>query len=303
MHDMADPELAEQIIDAVNATYGVHAGRRAVHAKGVLCAGSFTPTPQAAAFCRAPHLRGPAVRAHVRFSNSSGDPATADGAPGGRGMGVKFYVDGATTDVLGSSSPAFIARTPEDFLAFTHARLAGGDVLTAYLRDHPEAGPAVEAAMTPLVPASYATLSFHSLHAFGFEGGDGARRHGRYHFVPAAGEQRLAPDEAATRASDFLRDELVDRFAQGPASFDLRVEVAEDDDPIDDPTALWSEGRQLVDLGRLDITGLAFDREHDGDVLVFDPTRVIDGIVLTDDPVLRARAAIYGESVARRAPS
>jgi catalase len=303
MHDMADPELAEQIIDAVNATYGVHTGRRAVHAKGVLCAAMFTPTSRAATFCRAPHLVGPAVPAHVRFSNSSGDPAVADGAPGGRGMGVKFYVDRTTTDVLGSSSPAFIARTPEDFLAFTKARLAGGDALTAYLGDHPEAGPAVEAAMTPLVPASYATLSFHSLHAFGFEGHEGARRHGRYHLVPTAGEQHLDLEDAATRASDFLRDELVDRFAHGPASFDLRVEVAEAGDPIEDPTALWPEGRDVVDLGRLDITALAFDREHDGDVLVFDPTRVIDGISLTDDPVLRARAAIYGESVARRAPS
>lgn len=297
---MADPALAEQIIDAMNATFGAHAGRRSVHAKGVLCAASFTPGPDAAAFCRAPHFAGSAVRAHVRFSNSSGDPAVADGAPGGRGMGVKFYVGDTTTDVLGSSSPAFIARTPDDFLAFTRARLEGGDALTAYLGAHPEAGPAVEAALTPLVPASYATLPFHSLHAFGFEDRNGVLRHGRYHFVPTAGEQLLDPDDAATRAPDFLRDELADRFANGPASFDLRVEVAEAGDPIDDPTALWPERRHVIELGRLDITGLAFDRERDGDVLVFDPTRVIDGIGLTDDPVLRARAAIYGESVARR---
>jgi catalase len=157
--------------------------------------------------------------------------------------------------------------------------------------------------MTPLVPASYAALTFHSLHALGFEGGDGVRRYGRYHLVPEAGEQRLDLDDAATQAPDFLRDELMDRFAQGPAALHLRVEVAEAGDPIDDPTALWPDGRQFVDLGRLDITALAFDREHDGDVLVFDPTRVIDGIVLTDDPVLRARAAIYGESVARRVAS
>ncbi|MEY2464837.1 MAG: Catalase, partial [Acidimicrobiaceae bacterium] len=45
---------------------------------------------------------------------------------------------------------------------------------------------------------------------------------------------------------------------------------------------------------------LAFDREHDGDVLVFDPTRVTDGIELTGDRILLARRAAYSESVRRR---
>jgi catalase len=300
MHEMTDSELAGQIVDAVYATFGAHPGRRALHAKGVVCAATFTPTAEAAAFCRAPHLAGPEVRAHVRFSNSSGDPSVSDADPGGRGMGVKFYVDATTTDVLGSSSPAFIARTAEDFLAFSKARLAGGDALTAYLGAHPEAGPAVAAALTPLVPASYATLPFHSLHAYGFDAPDRTRQYGRYHFVPTAGEVLLEPADAATRPPDFLREELIDRFAGGPASFDVQVEVAASGDPIDDSTVLWPDGRAVVELGRLDVTALASDREHDGDVLVFDPTRVIDGISLTDDPVLHARAAIYGESVARR---
>ena len=38
-------------------------------------------------------------------------------------------------------------------------------------------------------------------------------------------------------------------------------------------------------------------------MLVFDPTRVTDGIELSDDPVLRFRPGAYSESVARRAGS
>jgi catalase len=38
-------------------------------------------------------------------------------------------------------------------------------------------------------------------------------------------------------------------------------------------------------------------------VLVFDPTRVVDGIELSDDPVLRFRPAAYDVSVARRTTS
>ena len=52
--------------------------------------------------------------------------------------------------------------------------------------------------------------------------------------------------------------------------------------------------------GRLEITRLAHDREQGDDVLVFDPTRVTDGIELSDDPILRFRTHAYAESVLRR---
>ena len=222
-------------------------------------------------------------------------------------MAVKFYVDGATTDVLGSTSPAFVARTPEDFLAFNEARrpdpVTGApdpERVGEYLAAHPEALPAVEAALTQAVPASYATLAFHGLHAFGFESADGTTRFGRYHLIPEAGEVGLTAEDAAARSADFLHDELVARFEHEPVVFELRIELAADGDPLDDPTAMWPAGREMVDAGRLEITGLAFDREQGDDILVFDPTRVIDGITLSDDPVLLARKNIYGVSVARR---
>ena len=69
---------------------------------------------------------------------------------------------------------------------------------------------------------------------------------------------------------------------------------------MDDPTAVWPDGRERLTLGELSLTALAFDREHDGDILVFDPTRVTDGITLTDDKILLARPAVYSLSVAER---
>jgi catalase len=62
----------------------------------------------------------------------------------------------------------------------------------------------------------------------------------------------------------------------------------------------WPDERQQVTLGRLEVTGLAHDREQGGDILVFDPTRVTDGIELSDDPILRFRPHAYAESVLRR---
>ena len=49
-----------------------------------------------------------------------------------------------------------------------------------------------------------------------------------------------------------------------------------------------------------EITALAHDRETGGDVLVFDPTRVPDGIRLTEDRILLARSGAYSVSVTRR---
>jgi catalase len=299
-------DWSEQLVDSMNAAYGVHPGHRAGHAKGVLCTATFTPAPDAAALSRAEHLAGPAVRSHVRFSNGSGDPTAPDGARDGRGMAVKLYLPGGgTTDIVAISLPAFFARTPEDLLAFNAARRPDPETgqpdlprVIAYLEAHPEAMPAVDAAMAHPLPASYASLTYHALHAFGFEAAAGTVRWGRYHLVPEGGDIAIDADEE--RAPDFLSEELALRLAEGPARFTIRVQLAEPGDPIDDPTALWPDDRAVVDLGLLEITGLAFDRERDGDVLVFDPTRVPDGIRLSDDPILHARAGAYRVSVGRR---
>jgi catalase len=48
------------------------------------------------------------------------------------------------------------------------------------------------------------------------------------------------------------------------------------------------------------VTGLDEEREGPGDVLVFDPTRVTDGIELSDDPVLRFRTRAYSVSIEER---
>ncbi len=83
--------------------------------------------------------------------------------------------------------------------------------------------------------------------------------------------------------------------------FRLEVQIAEPGDAVDDPTRAWPKGRRRAPAGTLEITGPETEREQAGDVLVFDPTRVTDGIELSGDPVLRYRREAYSESVKRRA--
>jgi catalase len=305
---MGDGDLSEQLVDGLNASYGVHPGHRAAHAKGVLCAGRFVPTKEAAGLSKAPHLAGPEVRAHVRFSNGGGNPTVPDGTRDGRGIGVKLYLpEGGTTDIVGLSLPVFFTRTPEDLMAFNVARRPNPETgqpdmaaVGAFLAAHPETVPAVTAAITQPIPASYAAIAYHALHSYGFVTGDGATRFGRYHFQPTGDVETITDEEGAAMPPDYLRAELEARLAQGPAAFDVEIELAGEGDPIDDPTAQWPEDRERVRIGRLELTALASDREQDGDILVFDPTRVPDGIQLSNDPILLARPGAYSVSIARR---
>ena len=223
-------------------------------------------------------------------------------------MAVKLYLDdGARTDMVALNLPVFFARTPEDFFEFTRARRpdpATGEPdmqrLGKWLAEHPEAGPAIQAAVTAPPPASYAQCEYHGLHAFRYVNADGEGRFVRFRWEPEAGVAGLSPEEARERGADYLQVEIRERLRSEPAVFRLWVTLAELGDAVDDPTEAWPPGREVVELGRLELTGPDTERERGGDVLVFDPTRVVDGIELTEDPILRYRHRAYAVSVERR---
>ena len=300
--------LPEQVVDAINDINGRHDGTRAVHAKGVLCAGTFTATEAGAALTRAAHMRGRPVQATVRFSNGGGDPGAPDYAKDGRGLAAKLYLDdGTRTDLVGITLPQFFVRTPEDFLEFTRARRPDPETgqpdmgrLGAFLEAHPEALPAIQHALGQPAPASYAQLTYHGIHAFRWAAPDGAERWVRFSFVPTAGEEGLSDEEARAGGADYLQHELRERLAAGPVEFGLDVTIAADGDDPDDPTVAWPDERERVRAGHLRVEGLDTSRERDGDVLVFDPTRVTDGIELSGDRILRFRPDAYAVSVERR---
>jgi catalase len=158
--------------------------------------------------------------------------------------------------------------------------------------------PGSVAALRPL--ESYARTRYYALHAYRFLAADGGARYVRYTLEPEAGDTRIGPRQARSRGRDYLQDEIRERVARGPIRFTLELQIAAPEDPINDPSAAWPKQRQRVRAGTLEIQALETERETGGDVLVFDATRVIDGIELSDDPVLRFRHDAYSESVARR---
>ena len=202
-------------------------------------------------------MQGDPVRVTARLSNGGGDPAIPDYAREGRGLAVKFYLpDGSKTDVIGLTLPCFFVRTPEDFLAFTQARMDPEKLMPAFLGAHPEALPAIQAALGSDPPDSYATCLFNSIHSYRWTGPDGTSRWVRYRFEPEAGEASVTRDEARARGRDYLQE---DCLARAELAFRMVVVIAEESDAVHDPTVAWPEERERIEVGRL-VAGGSRDR-------------------------------------------
>jgi len=299
---------AADLVAAVHkAEDGIFEGFRAAHAFGRLYAGTFTAAPAAKTLSRAAHFQGVTVPVTVRFSGSSGDPKKKPSIV--MAMATKFYLpDGTITDLIGITLPAFFARTPAEFFEFAAARTPDpktGQIDLAKIKEfavkHPNGAKVLQLLRGQQAPVSLAQISYRPLHTFYFVNADGAGRWARYHWEPEAGETGQPPEELAKQPHDFLYEELEQRLQSGPVAFRLELELAEEGDPIDDPSAMWPDGRERVVVGRLEVLRPTTEAEIGDAVLMHDPTAVTDGIeVSPDDQIIAVRRGAYLTSVAER---
>ena len=114
MSGSAIPVIA-QIVETMRALAGLHPGFRPVHAKGIVCFGTFSGGPKARGVSRAPHLQGQSVPTVIRFANASGNPGVHDGVANTRSLAAKFQLaEGKNADILANSIEGFPVRTPEE---------------------------------------------------------------------------------------------------------------------------------------------------------------------------------------------
>ena len=303
----SNPDLAQQIFNIMVHAPGVQAGHRVAHAKGVVGEGTFTPTQAAAKISRAAHFSSPSVPVTVRFSDGTGDPVIPDTSPDAspRGMAIRFKLPGGgVTDIVANSHNGFIVGTGDDFLALLQAKAATDPSkphpwpIETFLGSHPQALKFVQTQDLP--PVSFATEEFYGNNAFVFVDKAGAKQAGRYRIAPVAGIQRLDADAAKAKSPDYLADELKSRLAKGPAEFRLILQLSGSGDRTDDGSLAWPDDRKTIELGTIAITSLAADTAAAERTLALDPTRLTDGIQLSDDPLPLIRSRVYALSVAYR---
>ncbi|MEK0312411.1 catalase [Cohnella sp. 56] len=303
-----DTHLAGRTVDALEGLSGVHPGERRAHAKGVCCRAVFTPSGLAAGITTAAHLceKGREIEAFVRFSGSSSDPSLPDLLSPGKGLAVRFGPPGSDSSVLTAVTiPVFFAKTPESFLDLIKEanRLKGGGIgavaAAAELAAHfPEARHSLMHIGKLLPPASYATCRYYAIHVFNLIDGAGNRRPVKFEWMPELGVETLPMAEFRSLPEDYLELDVAARMKEGPIRFRLNIVLGREEDPMDDPTLPWPDDRDRIDAGMLDVTDVIDDPDADG--LAMDPTATGPGIEPSDDPILRFRSPVYGESWRRR---
>jgi catalase len=307
-HNMS-PTLVTDLLDALDKLAGgLHPGFRPVHARGVMCCGTFTPSTGAAKLTRAPHAARPSTPIIVRFSLSAGIPSVADNDPTGaspQGMAVRFHLaEHVHTDIIAHSHNGFPARTGEEFLEFVRAAAASGPSsptpppIVTFLAAHPAAKAFVEAPKP--IPSSYVRQAYFATTAFKFINSASESRFGRFHLRPEAGTEFLTPEQAAKKTADFLAAELSERLAKGPAKFRVLVQLAEAGDDVTDATVLWPESRPQAEFGTLTITDRVDELAPQGRKIIFDPLPRVDGIDSAGDPLTEVRSDLYLLSGRRR---
>src|SRR5215475_13624194 len=274
---LANPVLAQQLLDAFDQLQGVHPGFRPAHAKGLMCSGAFAPSAEAAKLTRAPHANRPSTQVTVRYSDSTGLPNIPDNDParsGPRGIAVRFHLDDHLhTDIIAHSFDGFPVRTGEEFLELLRAAAAAGagkpEVIGAFLAAHPNAKRFAEAPKP--IPTSFAREAFFAGTAFKFTNASGVSRHGRFRIRPEAGTAYLSNEAAAAKSPNFLFDEIGPRLAAQPVKLGVFVQMAEPGDDIADASTTWPTSRTEIRFGTITLTARVNEQTPERRKIIFDP--------------------------------
>ena len=190
------PDQVQQIAELMSQGPSGKAHQRYMHAKGIVCQGTFQASSEAAAISRAAHFQDDVVPVTVRFSDGAPDIAVADNSPDAspRGMAIRFAT-GRGTDIMAVSHNGFIVGTGEEFLALQKA-IAATDPskphpwpIEDFLASHPRALKFVQDTETCAGKLCHRILLCKQ--RLRIRQREGEKQAGRYQIVPMEGGQYL----------------------------------------------------------------------------------------------------------------
>jgi catalase len=297
------------IADALEDNAGKHPGYRRAHAKGLCFTGRFDANGAGTALSKAGIFPAGSYKVLGRFSTGGGNPFATDGRNVFHAMALQ--IAGADRQIWRMAldhTPIFPVATPAAFVELQRATQpdpATGKpdpaALQAYLARHPETKAYQDYLAKAPLPDSFANGTYYSINAFRFTGGAGGSQAVRWAFVPEAPLSALDKTKLADLPTDYLFDEMVARLGKGPARWHMIVTIAASGDVTDNATVQWPAGRRTVETGVLTIDRAGTEERSACRDITFDPTILPDGVALSDDPLLGARAGAYAASFRRRA--
>lgn len=304
---LGPPRLtASRFADRFEQLYGRHDGFRRNHAKGVAATGTFTSTGAGVEVSKASVFDRGTVPVIARFSLSGSLPQVADDPTTVRGLGVLFQLpDGQQWRTAMVNIPVFPVSTPQAFYEQLLAakpdpatKKPAPAAMAAFLAAHPESAAAMKIIKAAVPANGFADSTFRSLNAFLAHDGHGHTTPIRWALVPG---QAADPPAAEGNPHDKLFDALIEQAARGPLSWRLVLTVGAPGDPTHDATLPWPADRRTIEAGVLTIDHLVTEAPGNARDINFDPTVLPDGLAVGDDPLPRARSAVYAQSFNRRA--
>jgi catalase len=304
----AAPVDPNTFLNQFESTFGKFEGFRRSGAKGICAVGEFVGTADARALSTSSAFSGKPVPVIVRFSVGGANPKAPDNGRSQRNLALQFNLPGGEVWQMGNISvPVFGASSPQQFfgrLASLQPDPATGKPDPAKVKAFADANPEVllqgKYFASQPVPASFGSVNYWGVHAFGFVNAGGSKQFGKWVFEPVGGVQGLTDDEAKAKGPSFLFDDLRQRVKGGQVAFDFQLELAQPGDRIDNATVPLPEGRKKVNLGRLKLTSVSDDAGGPCLTITFNPLILPKGVEPSDDPLIAARAAPYGVGLGRR---
>lgn len=301
-----DNTTPEQVVGAIEGTFGVTPGERRNHTKGTCAEGEFTGVPNA--YTRSALFSGKQVPVVARFSLAGGNPNAPDTAKSPRGMALEFRLpDGVLQHMTMLNTPVFGAAQPATFLDMMVAMKpdpATGkpdpEKMKAFKATHPDSLAQADFLAKNNPPASYANSDFFGIHTFKFINRANKVTLVRWRFIPRDGVKRLTDAELKTMPHSFLEQALIERTKRGPARWDMVAALGKPGDSVDNPTLEWPANRKQVKLGTLTISSATPQKGAECEKINFDPLVMSDGIEPTNDPILLFRSPAYAISFAKR---
>lgn len=299
---------ADQVVSALEATFGVHKGERRNHIKGACAIGEFVGSPQAQIYTRSALFSGKPLPVIARFSMPGGNPSVPDTARIARGMALEFRLpEGSLQHMTMLNTPVFGAASPktffDDLVAKTPDPITGKpdpEKIKAFKASHPDSLPQAQYLARNNPPTSWTRSSYFGIHTFKFVNRENKTTLVRWRFVPQDGEQQMTDDEIKSSPPNFLEQKLIERVERGPVGWDMMLTIGEPGDPEDNPTLLWPRERKEVKVGTLTMSAATAQKGAECEKINFDPLVMADGVAPTNDPVLLFRTPGYAISFGKR---
>jgi len=298
----------DQVVTAIESTFGVTPGERRNHTKGTCAIGEFVGSPKMAAYSRSKLFSKKTIPVIARFSIAGGNSKVPDTAKSPRGMALEFRLpDGSLQHMTMLNTPVFGASQPQTFLdqmiAMKPDPATGKpdpEKIKAFKASHPDNRAQADFLAHNNPPLSFATSAYYGIHTFKFVNRKNKTTWVRWRFMPRDGEKRLSDEELKSYPANFLENALIERTHKGPVRWDMIVTIGKPGDTEDNPTVTWPDNRKQVKAGTLTISSAMPQKGAECEGINFDPLVMSDGIEPSSDPILLFRSPAYAISFAKR---